>query len=114
MTDTTMTKPETVFASGAGEEAPLIEITDLKKHFPVTKGVFSRVVGQVHAVDGVSFSIKPGETLGLVGESGLRQVHGRANRPEAAGAHRRLHQDQGRGHHGAQPEGDAALSGARC
>ena len=70
MTDTTMTKPETVFASGAGEEAPLIEITDLKKHFPVTKGVFSRVVGQVHAVDGVSFSIKRGETLGLVGESG--------------------------------------------
>ena len=40
------------------------------KHFPVRKGVFGRVTGQVHAVDDVSFSIASGETLGLVGESG--------------------------------------------
>ena len=48
----------------------LVEVRDLKKHFPIRKGVFSRVVGQVKAVDGVSFDIRPGETLGLVGESG--------------------------------------------
>ena len=50
--------------------APILEITGLKKHFPVRRGVFSRVAGQVYAVDGVSFTIRPGETLGLVGESG--------------------------------------------
>ena len=49
---------------------PILEITGLKKHFPVRRGVFSRVAGQVYAVDGVSFTIRPGETLGLVGESG--------------------------------------------
>ena len=48
----------------------LLEVQDLKKHFPITKGVFSRVSGHVYAVDGVSFEIKRGETLGLVGESG--------------------------------------------
>ena len=48
----------------------LVKIENLKKHFPIHKGVFSRVVGQVYAVDGVSFHIKAGETLGLVGESG--------------------------------------------
>ena len=48
----------------------LLEVTDLKKHFPIVKGVFGRVQGHVHAVDGVSFSIGKGETLGLVGESG--------------------------------------------
>jgi peptide/nickel transport system ATP-binding protein len=48
----------------------LLEVKDLKKHFPIHKGVFSRVSGQVYAVDGVSFEIGRGETLGLVGESG--------------------------------------------
>jgi oligopeptide/dipeptide ABC transporter ATP-binding protein len=48
----------------------LLEVRDLKKHFPIYKGVFSRVSGHVYAVDGVSFSIDRGETLGLVGESG--------------------------------------------
>ena len=48
----------------------LLEVQDLKKHFPITRGVFSRVSGHVYAVDGVSFEIKRGETLGLVGESG--------------------------------------------
>ncbi len=50
--------------------APLIEVADLKKHFPIVRGLFSTLVGQVRAVDGVSFQIKKGETLGLVGESG--------------------------------------------
>jgi peptide/nickel transport system ATP-binding protein/oligopeptide transport system ATP-binding protein len=49
---------------------PLLEVRGLKKHFPLYKGVFSRVSGQVYAVDGVSFHIDRGETLGLVGESG--------------------------------------------
>jgi oligopeptide/dipeptide ABC transporter ATP-binding protein len=49
---------------------PLLEVRGLKKHFPLQKGVFSRVSGYVYAVDGVSFHIGRGETLGLVGESG--------------------------------------------
>jgi len=48
----------------------LLEVDGLKKHFPIHKGVFSRVSGYVYAVDGVSFYIGRGETLGLVGESG--------------------------------------------
>jgi oligopeptide/dipeptide ABC transporter ATP-binding protein len=56
--------------AGANGAQPLIEVRDLKKHFPIIKGVFSRPAGTVYAVDGVSFHINPGETLGLVGESG--------------------------------------------
>ncbi len=51
-------------------EKPLIKVTNLKKHFPIMRGVFRRQVGAVQAVDGVSFEIFEGETLGLVGESG--------------------------------------------
>jgi len=49
---------------------PLLRVTDLKKHFSVKGGLLSREVGRVHAVDGVSFAVHRGETLGLVGESG--------------------------------------------
>jgi peptide/nickel transport system ATP-binding protein/oligopeptide transport system ATP-binding protein len=52
------------------EKRPLLEVTDLVKHYAVRGGVLRRRIGTVHAVDGVSFSLNPGETLGLVGESG--------------------------------------------
>ena len=50
--------------------SPLVEVRDLQTWFPIRRGVFSRTVGNVKAVDGVSFDIQPGKTLGLVGESG--------------------------------------------
>src|SRR5262245_5374464 len=49
---------------------PLLEVTDLKTHFPIRTGILQRVTGHFKAVDGISFSIGTGETLGLVGESG--------------------------------------------
>ncbi len=51
-------------------QPPVLEVEGLKKHFPVKKGLLSRNAGKVYAVDGVSFDIGHGETLGLVGESG--------------------------------------------
>jgi len=48
----------------------LLTVNDLKVHFPIKKGLFSKTVGYVYAVDGVSFALKKGETIGLVGESG--------------------------------------------
>jgi oligopeptide/dipeptide ABC transporter ATP-binding protein len=58
---------------------PVLEVKDLKKHFPVRKGLLRRTVGQVYAVDGITFAIGKGETLGLVGESGCgKTTAGRA------------------------------------
>src|SRR5579862_3308437 len=59
-----------VAAVAEAANAPVLEVRDLKKHFPVQKGLLQRAAGTVYAVDGVSFSIAQGETLGLVGESG--------------------------------------------
>ncbi len=52
------------------DQRPLLEVTDLVKHYAVRGGILRRQVGTVHAVDGVSFSVGKGETLGMVGESG--------------------------------------------
>jgi len=65
----------TVTDTESREETPaetdyLISVTDLAKHFPIKDGAIQRVVGQVRAVDGVSFNVKRGETVGVVGESG--------------------------------------------
>jgi oligopeptide transport system ATP-binding protein len=50
--------------------APLLQVKNLVKHFPIKGGLLQRTVDRVHAVDGVSFELMPGETLGVVGESG--------------------------------------------
>jgi oligopeptide transport system ATP-binding protein len=62
--------PAGATAPGRDAAAPLVEVRDLVKHFPITGGVLQRTIGQVQAVDGVSFDVRRGETLGLVGESG--------------------------------------------
>ena len=67
----TTTKSETGTVSTPNTTVePLVRVRNLKKHFPITAGVFRRQVGTVKAVDGISFDLLPQETLGLVGESG--------------------------------------------
>src|SRR5438034_72923 len=56
--------------NGSAGRPAVLEVLDLKKHFPIRKGLLQRAAGTVFAVDGVSLSIAQGETLGLVGESG--------------------------------------------
>ncbi|MFB1486755.1 MULTISPECIES: dipeptide ABC transporter ATP-binding protein [unclassified Thiocapsa] len=65
--------PETARQDAPDPEAavaPMLQVRDLKVHFPIHDGVFRRVVGQVRAVDGLTFDLTPGRTLALVGESG--------------------------------------------
>ena len=65
------TGPKAVSARwGSSGKIPVIAVDGLKKHFPVKKGLLRRTAGYVYAVDGVSFTVDEGETLGLVGESG--------------------------------------------
>jgi oligopeptide/dipeptide ABC transporter ATP-binding protein len=62
---------EQALAAPTSPRDALLEVRDLVKHFPITQGiVFQRRIGAVKAVDGISFSIRPGETLGIVGETG--------------------------------------------
>ena len=62
--------PQTTSKLPLGMGEPLLVVRDLKKYFPVKRGILSRVVAHVKAVDGISFGVARGETLGLVGESG--------------------------------------------
>lgn len=65
--------PTPTLAAGAGgtfDDATLLQVNDLKMHFPIQRGFLRRTVGYVKAVDGVDFAIRQGETLALVGESG--------------------------------------------
>ena len=56
--------------SQTAQQEPILQVKNLKKYFPITKGIFNRQVGAVKAVDDVSFNVYPNETVGLVGESG--------------------------------------------
>src|SRR3954465_14677560 len=64
------TAPQPVNGGQPATGQNLLEVRDLAKLFPIPQGFFKRVVGHVRAVDGVSFTIPKGKTLGLVGESG--------------------------------------------
>ncbi|GHF55690.1 ABC transporter ATP-binding protein [Seohaeicola zhoushanensis] len=62
--------PDFTVAPVRPDEAPVLEVEGLRTRFPIRRGLFGRLVGNVHAVENVSFDIRPGETLSLVGESG--------------------------------------------
>ncbi len=64
------TNDQSTASTNPTTEKPLLVVDDLKTHFPIRSGLLQRVTSHFKAVDGVSFHVKPGETLGLVGESG--------------------------------------------
>ena len=85
--------------TAATDQRTVLAVRDLKKHFPIKDGALQRVVGQVRAVDGVSFDLLRGETLGLVGESGcgkttLGRVLAGLEKPTSGGVYFDLSEQQ--------------------
>jgi oligopeptide/dipeptide ABC transporter ATP-binding protein len=70
MSDTETAAPQASIPEPSSNGNELLRIDDLVKHFPIKAGILKRTVGQVRAVDGISLTVQPGETLGVVGESG--------------------------------------------
>ncbi|WP_435857242.1 ABC transporter ATP-binding protein [Streptomyces longwoodensis] len=68
--DEAATIPAQNTGGGRADGEVLLKVTGLQKHFPIKKGLLQRQVGAVHAVDGIDFEVRAGETLGVVGESG--------------------------------------------
>ena len=66
----TPTDATTTQSRSSADSEDLLVVTDLQKHFPIRRGLLQRQVGAVQAVDGMSFTVRRGETLSLVGESG--------------------------------------------
>src|SRR5689334_2989986 len=74
-----MTEQEPAVKAPAASAPALVRVDDLKVHFPIRSGLLRRQTGTIRAVDGISFQIAKGETLGLVGESGCgKSTTGRA------------------------------------
>ena len=87
-----MTQTTTQTTDGQGAKPPLLEVSGLRKYFPIKKGFLKREVGNIRAVDDVTFSISEGETLGLVGGERMREDDDFPVHFEGGRSHRRRDQ----------------------